>query len=227
MASADLATWARVFAAIGTFIVAFVAAFSPWIHRKLFGPRAKIVRTNVLKTPVMAIPSGAFVGHSHYLWLILRNKGGSATRDVQVWVQRMEQQGSGNDFKPVKEWAGPMLLIWSPGGQGSLPVFHRGTESVCNLGHFPDPGQCAADLEKGLVLPAPGIGPGQTFFHLDIASHPLTNPQYFAPGTYRFHLVVAGHDLPPVEKTVDLWFDGTWHDDPEAFRSQHLKFSVR
>ncbi len=97
----DLATWARVFSAIGTFVVAFVAAFQPGLHRKLFGPRAKKIRTNVVKTPVRQ--GNKIVGHRYYLWLILQNEGRSAARDVEVWVSKMEQKHLQNNARATRQ----------------------------------------------------------------------------------------------------------------------------
>jgi hypothetical protein len=185
---------------LATLLAVLVALFGEQLWRRWNRPVLKAyVRKNdsgcFYKTKVW-LPGTAQVSEAYYFRLWVVNDGRGPAEDVQVFVSRLSRKDDSGDFRPVKEFL-PMGLLWthSQPPSTSLPRLHPDMGHHCELGTVPK---------------------HNTAFELLVEVKAFTGWHRLASGTYRLQLRLACASGSPKVQTVEVHFDGKWHDDEAA-----------
>jgi hypothetical protein len=196
------------FAALGTFVLAFVAVFQEWLRRLVICPvlklEARVSRPDCHKTTWTA-------GYKvYYFRLRVENTGNDAAHDVQVYLASVERLRLDKTYEPAPRFD-PMNLLWALTRKPTLPtLLPKMPPRYCDLAHITDP------LGKlSLKEDLPGVGENDPVLALDLEASTNRKGHLLEAGVYRFGIKLAAANHPAHDYTLEVDFRGLWIDDED------------
>jgi hypothetical protein len=229
MAKFDVQIWGTVgqwISITATFIVAVIALFKDEIIKWFRHPNLRISikpgPPDCHKTTIyFAYENKPKTAGRYYLRLWVTNEGSIRAEKVQVFAAKLEKRLLNNTFEEVKNFL-PMNLRWSQtGDRDTTEVFADGISSKmgkhCDLGHI-----TSVFWQSALGESLPDVEQGKVIFILSVEVQTNTRSHFLAPGTYRLLLRLAASNSEPIERTVEIGFNGDWNDDENSMLTQNL-----
>lgn len=228
--------WAGWLSAVGTILLAFVAAFSTKIASYWKRPKLDLEfrfstpdchRTKMRGTQPGAIPVPVEF-YAFYYRMRIWNRGNTAAEDVEVIVSDLQKK-VGDEFRIDPSFS-PDNLEWStlfqliPGIRGPVTVTHvdhlpPGTWKFCNLGHVFDPAKRAlAEEDARENLPTK-----DAIFSFEMKFKSTIGYWQLPPGTYRFTIWVAASNARVVERHFEMEVTGYWTEDEDRMLKEGVK----
>lgn len=223
--------------AVGTILLAIIAAFQDKIRTALHGP--KLDCKIELKPPdchrtEMRGNNVSF--YSFYYLFEIWNKGKTSAKNVEVVISDVFKQ-EGNDFKPIESFF-PDNLKWSlisdirgvdPQGMPvTVPKIYCDyispkTFKLCNLGHIHDPNHRMDS--PGEDNPSLSVQNGETIFCFDVNFRSNKLNYLVQPGTYMFAITVGCENAKTITKKFIMEVTGKWFKDESKMLNEGLKIS--
>jgi hypothetical protein len=227
----ELGTLAQWAGATATFLVVLVALFKDgvlrWWRRPKLTVSISLASPDCHKTQMTYESQHNYlVADCYYLRLWVKNLGRTRAEQVQVFAEKLYQQGAGGSFKEIDRFL-PMNLKWSHGHQlsGGPEIFAQGISPQmgkhCDLGHIIDPQFRSFSGEDLADVP-----PNKTLLALDLEFLSATLSHLISPGTYRLHLRVAAANSTPVPKTLEITVTGEWFKEQDRMFIEGLGIKV-
>jgi len=147
--------------------------------------------------------TGAYAGTAYFFRLAIRNRGNTAARDVQVFLDSVEQIVNGKP-KKVAECT-PMNLLWSNRGNATLPtLLPEMPPTYCDLVHVEEP-------MPGSDLPEQG----NALLVLDVEFPSNTGGHVLGAGTYLVRIILAAANCRPRYYKLEVIFSGSWFNQED------------
>ncbi len=147
--------------------------------------------------------SGASAGTAYFFRLAIRNRGNTAARDVQVFLESVERIVSSKPEKIAE--CTPMNLLWSNRGSATLPTLLPEMPPVyCDLVHVEEPmlGSGAGEKQDASLV-------------LDVEFPSNTGGHILSAGTYLVRIILAGANCRPRHYKLEVVFPGIWFAQEE------------
>ncbi len=196
------------FAALGTFVLAFVAVFQEWLRKLVVRPHLQL---NAIVSPPDCQKTKSDIGADvYYFRLRVENTGNAAARDVQVYLASAQRQRADRQYEAVKRFT-PMNLNWAIVGQPTLPILLPGMPPrYCDFAHVTIP-----RLKMSSVEDLPEVDEHAPVLALDLEVRPNNKGHLLEAGVYRFGLKLAASNHPVRHYTLEVDFKGIWLDDED------------
>jgi hypothetical protein len=212
--------------AIGTILLAVIAAFQDKIRAKIWSPQLDcdielnppdchrtILRIN--------LPTNVSEVYSFFYRFKIWNKGKISAKNVEVIITELLKK-EGNKYKIVESFS-PDNLLWSTTGDIYAPYISPETFKHINLGHIHDP-KVRANL-SGENNPKLPVSNEEAIFSFDV--HFKSNILYYliAPGEYKIELKVGCENAKTITKKYSINFTGKWIEDESRMLNESLKIN--
>lgn len=188
--------WPEWLTAIGTLAAVLVALFAETFWRWW---RRPVLKATVRKDDAgcyykTTVSDGNFVVEAYYFRLWITNKGRGPADEVQVFASKLSRRDASGAFEPVRQFL-PMGLLWTHSQPASitLPRLHSDMGHHCELGRV--------------------LKPAVQMFALSVEVAPFTGWHQLTAGVYWLTLRLACANGSPRTQTVEIHYDGRWHDD--------------
>jgi hypothetical protein len=203
--------WAAIGTAIGTFLLAIVAAFQDkiraWLMRPDLQMSVRVAAPECQKTHAhfhgpAGIPDQA---PCYYFRVMIENIGRTEARQVEVFAAGLSRRRADGTFERVDRF-NPMNLVWAHFRQPFLAVLSPRIPKMCDLAHIFHP-----NFKDYFGHALPGVAGIVLAFDLQV--EPNTKGHLVGPGTYNLKLMVGAANAKPKEYNVEINFQGQWYDD--------------
>lgn len=222
--------------AVGTILLAIMAAFQDRIRAVIHGPKLDC-RIEAKPPDCHRTESrGNNVSfHSYFCWFEIWNTGKTSARNVEVIISNVSRKRE-NGFEPLEEFF-PDNLRWSllseirgSGAQGVqvMPKIYcdyisPGTFKPCNLGHIHDPNfRTRLPGEDDPSLP---IRDGDTVFCFEVNFRSNRLNYLVQPGSYEFTITVGCENAKTISKKFLLEVTGAWFEDESKMLNEGLRIA--
>jgi hypothetical protein len=165
--------------------------------------------------PNALIPISA--GDAWFFRLAISNLSNTPARDVQIYLKRIEKVDG-----PVVTKFTPMHLKWANTDATTRKVLLKDLPIFCDFIHISDPKFRVEHGENLSDVPA-----GKAIICLDVEATNTAKGHLLGPGAYLFHLYVAAKNLPAQLFTVEVRYDGTWHQEQDQMFDQEIGFRMK
>ncbi len=152
---------------------------------------------------------------AQYFRLRIQNVGWRTAEDVEVTLEGVERFHDGQFALDIQFM--PLRLFWSHWREHRFELsIPPGTYRHCDLGFVLDP-----------AAPMPPLRPcdnNQLQFWFDVFSRPNTGRTSLLPGRYRFTVSAFGRDVTIASRTIEVTWNGIWHDSFSEMLRDSLLF---
>jgi hypothetical protein len=168
------------------------------------------------QTPTNAGPLTVTVD-AYYFRLRVTNSGTAAARDVEVYVESVEEQ-RGDLWRPYERFT-PQWLPWvglrdMPGALSTrLPVIPRAATRCVDLAYIVDPAVLPLDIER-----LPGFCEDERYLVLAVVPQYLRRGHLLPRGTYRVTFSAGAANHEPRSFTVVIQYRGWCTDEAAMFK---------
>ncbi len=184
------AEWLTAIGTVGAVIVAVVLAlWGEEIKRWFVHPRLSLNKPRVghpdSDSAEQQTNYGAYAGKAYFFRLAIRNRGNTAARDVQVFLESVDRIVAEKPERVAE--CTPMNLLWSNRGSPTLPtLLPEMPPSYSDLVHVEEPMPGSNSPEQQ----------GASLF-LDVEFPSNTGGHRLDAGTYLFRIILAGANCKP------------------------------
>lgn len=229
--SGDSSSWgllASSLTALGTLLLAAVAAFQDKIRAHFFQPEFEIT-VNVEppdchKTELNDPRTGQHYADCYYFRARVKNIGKYKADLVEVYGYDLTKRAVDKTFRHVKTFL-PMNFRWSHIGTPVFSSISREMEKFLDIGHIVKP----SDRSK-----IPGeddsrlrVSNTETLFSFDQEVKAFTLGYLIPPGYYRLKIKVGAANARILEKTIEIDHTGKWFDDEEKMLTEGISIAIR
>jgi hypothetical protein len=146
---------------------------------------------------------GTSAGTAYFFRLAIRNRGNTAARDVQVFLESVERIVNGKPEKIAE--CTPMNLLWSNRLSATLPtLLPEMPPAYCDLVHVEEP-----------MLGSGGGEKQDASLVLDVEFPSNTGGHILGAGTYLVRIILAGANSSPRYYKLEVVFPGIWFAQEE------------
>ena len=199
----------KAFAAVGTFLVAFIALFGSWLRNWIWPPSLSLSLVTdegyPLKVGTFDTATRKQLHQTDGFWYFVAVENSTRwnpVTDVYVFLLAIEQKNAAGDLTPV--WSGRQPLHWRQ--DNNLQPKKIGYTAECDLCHI---------LEK----------PSQVRLGLLVENQ--MEPEVFAePFSIAVTVQARGVEADSKPLRIKISWDGKWSSDKHEMKRRHLIFSV-
>jgi hypothetical protein len=166
----------------------------------------------------------SFLHHRFYFRLKVENIGNCEMEDVEIVVVECSKENALGKYEKIFDFL-PLNLSWSHYARRENPYAMRlipaGFFRHCSFGYITKSQDAKLELYEKCEI-------GKNYkvvFNLDTVIKPYSGEHILSPGDYKIKIVITGKNLKSEEKTVRLYVEDEWNDDPKIIFSKN-KLSI-
>ena len=231
--------------AVGTLLLAFIAAFQDWIRSKIWCPildcELKLeppdCHMTISKYPIephsitIPTPYGTArtieVKYNHcnsfYYRFKIWNKGKVSAKHIEVIITDiLKYEGKEQTFKRIISFS-PDNLLWSTTGEVYMEYISPNTFKYVNLGHIHDPKH--RNLISGEDNPYLNVSENESIFCFDVKFRSNILYYLIKSGEYNIEIKVGCENAKTITKKYKINFNGKWFENESEMLSKGFKIS--
>ncbi len=192
---------------IASVFIGIVAIFGEKIRGFIFKPKLSVGIENIF--PYYSLSQFESGSKFHIYRMIIKNEGNADAKNVQVYLNKVEQKGADGKFATHTNIL-PINLNWSYQESGNTSVIadllSPKMEKYCDFFYIKENTNfCILNTEY------------------QFSTNGMTN-NALTKGMYRVHLIISCSDAMPVKRVIEFEYSGTWSNDiNEMIKSIKIK----
>jgi hypothetical protein len=227
-------TLAQWVGGIGTVGAVIVALFKDPIRARWNKPQLEVTCTKEVPETVRVSMTtwqgrwpegggGHWTGDGYYVRIRVKNRGRTRAEKIEVSAIKLARRGVDNRFADIPTTL-PFNMRWSNGPPDApvtvLDGISREMSAFCDIVSISNPAN--PFWRRPTDVPE-----GQTVGHLQLEFDLHDEWRLLTPGTYQLTLRIGGANVEPINRIIEFTHDGSWTQDDQAMRRDHLDVSIR
>ncbi|HUU28901.1 MAG TPA: hypothetical protein VM123_13905 [archaeon] len=224
------------------FVALFVSMFGEWLKSLAFKPKLELLYDHKWPDAIQSPFNWKRINPPteenniqgtcicYYFRFRVKNKGNRPANNIEVFVNKIEEQNVDKSFKSYESFI-PLNLKWSnTQSKIYLPSIYPKLEKHCDLGFVlqPQQNQIYEIIQYSEGFCSEEQIESNIIFSIDFVIKPNVTESYnLKPGTYRIEVIAVASNSKQCKKTFELTFIDKWFDNTLDMLSQGIGLKLK